>query len=1689
MKTTFKKIISIVLSLVMLLSVMSVSFEAFAEQTSTAVSMPDIQTLLTDGKALCDWLEGNFLDLEQADILLADNMDSIAASLSPQLTDLYYYMGYNEADYPADLESLEICFAKALSSLSDKMFREPEPIETIDMSLLYNFAFIDGTEYVDSLNAVLPKEAKFDTSSPILNLTDEQKASLSEYYAKWKAGALKLTGFEIKDYLGEVSAKDFLKYVLLAFIADDTRLPSITKTALNFEFTSDMKKTAAKAVVDILDNLDNAPVSALLRQLSDKSFHSLLKNLLEVANQVTVNTDYYAYKLFSEGIYRDTNGELVPFVNDNGDGTYTYKGPTIVSEYLEAADALFDFLDGLYDDIVSDGVLQTVFERRLGKLSALADAALDAAFATVNSQQAKLQSDIDCAKIEIRVANAKIAEIDSGTLVQQKINNLKNQIASISAEISALQDRLNEIEDHILSEKGAIQGYFDEVAAYEAGESTDEDAYLVAKQKTEELEQNLQPFYSEAEQINSQIKEKSAQADVLAKQIAELESEGIEDEKAVWQKVITKANKAISDKTAELAELPSNELTRSVFQTVSPLITSFFKAFEGVYGCMIDDSPIKAAVKLVYGLENFANTVDDIDWDAIAPVTDPIFEQIDGYINSFAGAYIGVNGGSNLLGMLSETANTFLNQYGVFNYINTDYLNTFVLENVLADNCEIMKMAASALGELFTGVEPTYDSIVSCLIPFLSAFDLGAITDFANIGNTLQNASPSAFAYLAGLESSNLESGYLTRINASLRENGYTGTSVTPLISLSSSSANSLLNYVNMEANGYSLQEIAQAGFNWKNYTGNANQLDIANAFVKIALGDANKLGEIAEAPGLGAALVNLLCDLLNDIKTKPVDTILTKLSDAEGLSAIADFAFYLFCGSSEEYKSKELYDNFIRFDKDGNTTFYDAYIDGKLEYTGPRFMGYIIPVAFAAIDLFSGIDADIKANDGDLLKTILYDKLPQLKNLIQSAIAYTDENGQIQAGAIFYLLLGLEDYAKAQNAAMCYELLESLDEFEISKNLEAIEASENEIRQWQAYLDQIKPLSDAAKLQKAKELGIFDESVTVFDEDALNTAIEEKIQALAEEVANMDEQLTQARADVAELTPRIAELSRQANDLNNWISDAFWEDSVYSDLDAIFSSQDASLIAQLREDFEDEFNSYCGEGSFDEFVNDIINNLADYDYEDAAGDFIDDFTLYDGVPKRVFDALNEDKAELQRQLAGANAIIKDLEEPYETKTAEYEALESGATLAAINEAGTGQKIYISDPDLNAEGYYNATKIEETIATIESEDIAGKEAENEVLRASANENKAQKEEAYKQASGFNFALIPLASSAAEAIAGGLVDFLAGKAADGSENVYNYIMKGDIEGILTSPGRLQSLFEMIVGIYAPALNALVSQGMLSEQTAQQLIAAVPSFDEFYANELDSFPEDFKANPVPATAALINAFCETILTGFDAVEDKNADTKQIQRIDGDIAALFSKDSGSRWNDSYSKSIITRTGEIYQLVVDILGLSFIKDLIGDTGGKGAISGKVDAENLFAPMTVKLLSGTEVVDQIVIEPKSDGAFKFESVEQGNYSLSFETVASVPYVISEITVNAEMTTNLARHRDELISTIDLPVGDLNGDGEVTVIDIGYMLKGDNYGSANTAYDINCDGVVDMADLSIMLSSSNYMHSQVKEQY
>ena len=808
------------------------------------------------------------------------------------------------------------------------------------------------------------------------------------------------------------------------------------------------------------------------------------------------------------------------------------------------------------------------------------------------------------------------------------------------------------------------------------------------------------------------------------------------------------------------------------------------------------------------------------------------------------------------------------------------------------------------------------------------------------------------------------------------------------------------------------------------------------------------------------------------------MDTLLKKASDAESLAAIVDFAMGLLNGDDINFKSYDLFfTQNIYYDAEGNTAFYVKIVDGNPAYTGPKTMEYYVPVIAAAIDFLSGSDKDVENNNGDLLKTLLYNKIPQLKNLIRSVISY-EENGEQKAGAVFYLLLGYGDYLKAENARLCYNLLIGLVQADIVQLNEQLGESAAKIATWENYLGQVKGLSDSAKLAKAKELGLLEDAAS-FDEEALNTAIEVKAATLREEITALEQKIAADEQAVADARA-VAEAASTKYDTMSGFEDYIYEDPFYSDLAAIFDEEDTSLIEQLTEDCKDDFNAYLGDGKFEELVALIEKNLSDY-AGDADG-FMDEFILGGGIGfYDLLDAVSADADEAAAALDEAGLLLQADNDALEAKGEALADCENGTLLKEINNAGNTVTIHISDISINAEGEFDAQSIEEAIATIRNEGAADLERQIAEKKALIDTYLAEKKVVEDNTPAFNAGLVPLAATASDTIAQGLIDVIMGDKADGSENIYYYIMNRNIVEILTTGGRIASLMKMIVGIYEPALAALVSEGILDSATAEQLIAATPDFSNFYNTSIPQFTEDFKQNPVGALGALICDFSATIKSGFTAAEGTfTHDVLQLEKVNNDVNAIFDETFPQEWLTSYSKSVVNRIGEIYQLIVDLLGISYIKELIGETVGTvGNIRGKLDMSKIYTNAAVNLYAGEALIATFVVTSDSDGSFVFENVPEGKYLITVDTATSVPFEIKAVAVVADNTTALNEDR-QTENGFSVPLGDVNASGTVDIEDVALLLAEDHYGTGASLYDINCDGLVDLGDISIILAAGNY---------
>ena len=882
--------------------------------------------------------------------------------------------------------------------------------------------------------------------------------------------------------------------------------------------------------------------------------------------------------------------------------------------------------------------------------------------------------------------------------------------------------------------------------------------------------------------------------------------------------------------------------------------------------------------------------------------------------------------------------------------------------------------------------------------------------------------------------------------------------------------------------------------------------MDLADALIKIALGDPNKLGSVASAPGVGTAFIHILCDLINDIQLDPVGTILKKISKRDDLAIIADFVMDFFNAEDQSYSSYDLfYNKNIYYDEEGNVTFYTYDDNGDLRYIGPRTMDYYVPVIAAGLDFLNGLDRSVQRYNGDILKAVLFEKTDDLIHLVQSLISYKDVKGNACAGALFYLLMGYGDYLKNENALLCYELLSGVARLEIAREEENIAVLTQQLAIWQQYLLQAQTKEDAAKLAKARELGIIGDEVTVYDEAQIIAAIEAKADAIREQAQALEALIAEDESAIAAATQNLADAQQTVTDFRTWLQNDVGDYLYYSDfytyLKAVIVGQDLSSMNAFRTACQEDFDALLGEGAFEEFATLVTDNFEDYDYTDedeglfATDDFMEDYIYSDGL------SLYARQAPLDAQVKKQQSALKTANDNKtihayqlglkEAELANYEPISVvlDPIQAAANEEDV--KLRISDPILNVNDPFSAKEIQTVIASIENSEIAACQSAIAAQREAIALNEANKEALAGKTTAFNTALIPLAAAAAEAIGEGFAELIYGDVADGSENIYYYLMNRDVVGLIKSGGRIKAVIKMLVGLYAPGIRALESEGLIDAETAAQLLQAIPDFDAFYATSVEAFTAAFERNPVGAAGNLIADFCQVVLGGFAQVQEElTHDSMQIKKINRDIIAIFDEDFADDWLRSYSRTVVDRIGEIYTLLADILGLSFIKDLLGQPGSTlGSLKGQIDTKNLFADATLYLYADGELVATQIVTKDSDGSFCFEDLQEGNYVLKMSTHASVPFEIKSIDVLADDVTDLRENTKDSLESIHVPVGDTDGNGRVDIEDIAKIVHEDNFGSDNPECDINCDGLVDISDLSIVLAEGNYSAAETSVVY
>ena len=143
-------------------------------------------------------------------------------------------------------------------------------------------------------------------------------------------------------------------------------------------------------------------------------------------------------------------------------------------------------------------------------------------------------------------------------------------------------------------------------------------------------------------------------------------------------------------------------------------------------------------------------------------------------------------------------------------------------------------------------------------------------------------------------------------------------------------------------------------------------------------------------------------------------------------------------------------------------------------------------------------------------------------------------------------------------------------------------------------------------------------------------------------------------------------------------------------------------------------------------------------------------------------------------------------------------------------------------------------------------------------------------------------------------------------------------------------------------------------------------------------------------------------------------------------------------------------------------------------------SVSGSVNMQGQFKPVTVSLLLGDEVVRSFEIALGSSGAFCFYGLEPATYTLLFSGESTTFAALDALDLSGAQKVDLTKSENAQVSEIIVTNGDVNHDGLVDIGDISVILSAAVYGSVDKDADINNDSVVNITDIGIALMSENY---------
>ena len=157
-------------------------------------------------------------------------------------------------------------------------------------------------------------------------------------------------------------------------------------------------------------------------------------------------------------------------------------------------------------------------------------------------------------------------------------------------------------------------------------------------------------------------------------------------------------------------------------------------------------------------------------------------------------------------------------------------------------------------------------------------------------------------------------------------------------------------------------------------------------------------------------------------------------------------------------------------------------------------------------------------------------------------------------------------------------------------------------------------------------------------------------------------------------------------------------------------------------------------------------------------------------------------------------------------------------------------------------------------------------------------------------------------------------------------------------------------------------------------------------------------------------------------------------------------------------------------------------------------SVSGTVRSYNPKKPTTVILMSGTTVIETIIIEGTSvsgriDQRFEFKGIVSGTYSLVIEKEAHTRFTVQSITV-VDGDVDLTQDDRPEVRVMALRCGDIVGDGVINDDDLTELWNLANYNmkttnAFNKRCDLNGDGMVNDLDLTILWMAYNYNKGNV----